>query len=58
MLHHLQEAQAYSSHDADSFGKQLIVLQQQVQALSRRLTTIEAKLVQQSLGSQDDSESE
>jgi hypothetical protein len=42
----LQEAHMQSSYDADQLGKQLTHVQQQVLALSRRLTTIEARLIQ------------
>ncbi len=42
----LQEAHMQTSYDADQLGKQLTHVQQQVLALSRRLTTIEARLIQ------------
>jgi hypothetical protein len=39
-----------TSYDADAMGRQLAEVQRQMLALSRRLTTMEARLTQRALG--------
>jgi predicted nucleic acid-binding Zn-ribbon protein len=48
-LQQMQEAQAFASHDVDGLSKQVVQIQQQLQALSRRLSAIEARIVQRSM---------
>ncbi len=45
-LQHLQEVQTFVSHDVDGLGKQLALLQQQVQVIARKIDAIETKVMQ------------
>jgi hypothetical protein len=45
-LQQLQEVQTFVSHDVDGLGKQLALLQQQVQVIARKIDAIETKVMQ------------